>query len=84
MSSHPPESLGGTAAYSIAQEALESGRRVFWIEDFYGEPPTDAMPDGVVFIDTAAESEYPVLTEDMLPARLRSAVVSAGDGRASA
>jgi hypothetical protein len=72
-------------AYPVARAALDLGREVFWIEDFYGEPPTDAMPNGVVFIDTAADTEYPVLTEDMLPARLQSAVVSAtiGNGRAS-
>ena len=64
-------------AYPVARAALELGREVFWIEDFYGEPPADAMPDGVVFIDTAADSEYPVLTEDMVPARLRRAAAPA-------
>ncbi len=59
------------AARAIARTALESGREVFWIEDFYGNVPTGAMPDGVVFIDTAADTLGPVLTEDMIPARLR-------------
>ncbi len=62
------------AAHAIAQTALDSGREVFWIEDFYGNVPTVAMPDGVVFIDTAADTLGPVLTEGMLPARLRPIV----------
>jgi hypothetical protein len=57
-----------------------AGREVYWIEDFYGEPPTDAMPEGVVFIDTAADTECPVLTEEMVPARLRGAVGAEAGG----
>ncbi len=63
-----------TAAHAIAQGALEAGREVFWIEDFYGNVPTAAMPGGVVFIDTAADTLGPVLTEGMLPDRLRRSV----------
>ena len=59
------------AAHAIAQAALDAGREVFWIEDFYGSLPANAMPDGVVFIDTATDPDGAVLTEDMLPARLR-------------
>ena len=62
-----------SAAYSIAREALDSGRRVFWIEDFYGDIPTAEMPQGVVFIDTATDTQHPVLTDAMLPAELRLA-----------
>ncbi len=62
------------AAHAIAREALDSGREVFWIEDFYGNAPTAAMPGGVVFIDTAADTLSPVLTEGMLPDRFCSTV----------
>jgi hypothetical protein len=62
------------AAHAIAREALDSGREVFWVEDFYGNVPTAAMPDGVAFIDTAADTLGPVLTEEMLPDRFRSTV----------
>ena len=64
------------AAHAIAKAALDTGREVFWIEDFYGILPTNAMPAGVVFIDTAADPDGAVLTEDMLPARLLPAVGS--------
>ncbi len=64
------------AAHAIARTALESGREVFWIEDFYGNVPAAAMPDGVVFIDTAADTLGPVLTEEMLPTQLRASVGS--------
>jgi len=65
-----------SAAHAVAKEALDAGREVFWIEDFYGILPTTAMPTGVVFIDTAVDSDGPVLTEDMLPDQLRLAVGS--------
>lgn len=41
-----------TAAFDLAARALVDGRRVIWIEDFYGRPPVDEMPIGVEFVDT--------------------------------
>lgn len=58
------------AATPVALEALEAGREVWWIEDFYGAIPYSKMPRGVRFIDTAYMTEFPVLTEDMIPSKL--------------
>lgn len=55
------------AAYSMAEKALAAGREVVWIEDFYRELPTDYMPSGVQYIDTAATTIKPVLTQEMVP-----------------
>lgn len=54
------------AAAPVAAAALGAGRRVFWIEDFAGHVPRDSMPDGVEYIDTAADGEY-VLMPAHLP-----------------
>ena len=54
------------AAYELAESALAEGRRVLWIEDFYGQVPIDEMPAGVEFVDTAANDEM-VLEVEMLP-----------------
>jgi hypothetical protein len=54
------------AAHDLAEAALGAGRRVLWIEDFYGHLPIDEMPKGVEFVDTAANDEM-VLEIDMLP-----------------
>lgn len=56
------------AAFSLAQNALDSGRRVVWIEDFYDDAPVHSMPVGVEFVDTASGDEpEQVLTADMIP-----------------
>lgn len=56
------------AAYPLAEKALAAGRRVLWIEDFYGEPPSAEMPSGVEFVDTASPShDERVLDVFMLP-----------------
>lgn len=54
------------AAYELAADALDAGRRVIWIEDFYGAPPADEMPEGTEFVDTAATGFDAVLTTEML------------------
>lgn len=56
------------AAYPLAEKALADGRRVLWIEDFYGETPSADMPAGVEFVDTASPSHNEcVLDAFMLP-----------------
>jgi len=56
------------AAFSLAKSALDAGRRVVWIEDFYEDAPIDQMPVGVEFVDTASGDEpLQVLTVDMVP-----------------
>lgn len=56
------------AAHDLAAAAIAEGRRVLWIEDFYGEPPVDDMPVGVEFLDTASDDHFEmVLTVDMIP-----------------
>jgi hypothetical protein len=54
------------AAYDTAEEALKAGRRVIWIEDFYGDPPIQEMPEGTEFIDTANDPANPVLVPEMI------------------
>ncbi len=58
------------AAYEMADKALKNSRQVWWIEDFYRELPHQQMPIGVNYVDTAATTNHPVLTEDMLPGHL--------------
>jgi hypothetical protein len=56
------------AARDLAAAALAEGRRVLWIEDFYGHLPHAEMPRGVEFLDTAADDEMDaVLTPEMIP-----------------
>lgn len=56
------------AAFSLVEQALDAGRRVVWIEDFYGRPPVKHMPAGVEFVDTARDDDpLQVLTIDMVP-----------------
>jgi hypothetical protein len=52
-------------ARPVAEAALAAGRRVYWIEDFAGDAPRSEMPDGVVFIDTAAGGEFVLLPEHL-------------------
>jgi hypothetical protein len=59
------------AAYELVTAALGSGRSVYWIEDFYGDPPEGELPPGVVFIDTTLRNPRCVLHEDDLPNELR-------------
>lgn len=58
------------AAYDLADEALRNGRRVLWIEDFYGDVPIHEMPEGTQFLDTADNFLGPVLRMILLPAWL--------------
>ena len=57
------------AATPLVLEALGQGRKVYWIEDFYGKLPP--MPKGTVFVDTASDSWSPVLRPEDLPMGLR-------------
>jgi hypothetical protein len=61
------------AASRLIAEALDQGRPVYWIEDFYGNPPREHVPSGVVFIDTAADTHDPVLRRSQLPGELLAA-----------
>lgn len=65
------------AARNLVTAALADGRPVFWIEDFYGSPPADALPDGITYVDTTLNEPRCVLVESDLPEELRI-VVSAG------
>lgn len=58
------------AAHGVASTAIEGGRSVFWIEDFYGEYPEARMPSGVVYVDTSTAPGGPVLLPEMLPPAL--------------
>ena len=58
------------AAYLTALTALNDGREVWWIEDFYGMIPYNRMPNGVQFVDTAARTEFPVLLPMQVPPHL--------------
>ncbi|MEN9804831.1 MAG: hypothetical protein RIS41_1678 [Actinomycetota bacterium] len=59
------------AARDLAAAALAEGRRVVWIEDFYGDAPRAQMPKGVEFVDTALDDPFDamgaVLSVDMIP-----------------
>ena len=55
------------AAHNVAQEALNAGRRVLWIEDFWGQLPTDEMPLGVEYLDTTDGWDGALLMPHMLP-----------------
>ncbi len=68
-----------SAARDLVTAALADGRPVHWIEDFYGRPPVDELPSGVVYVDTTTGEFSCVLTEGDLPDELRS-VVSDGSG----
>lgn len=58
------------AAYPVALKALEEGREVWWIEDFYKMIPDYQMPIGVKYVDTAVISNNPVLLPMMMPKHL--------------
>lgn len=60
-----------TAARPLVIDALEEAREVFWIEDFYGDPPTDELPNEVTFVDTTVKSPRGVLSRHDLPRSLR-------------
>lgn len=64
------------AARPLAEAALAAGRPVYWIEDFAGDSPYSEMPDGVTFIDTAADAEF-VLRPEHLPTELKPAALAA-------
>jgi hypothetical protein len=61
------------AAAPIARELLAEGKRVLWIEDFYGRIPKAAFEDEMEFIDTGAEEGlFPFhLDDELLPEHLR-------------
>lgn len=67
---YTPISWKAEHAAPIADAALASGREVWWIEDFYGNLPSATMPPSTRFIDTAADTDRPVLLPSMLPSRL--------------
>lgn len=63
------------AAYDIAEKALNEGREVWWIEDFYGQIPFSEMPRGTKYIDTEVKQRgwgmwEAVLAPDMIPPHL--------------
>ena len=64
------------AAHDLVTAALQEGRAVYWIEDFYGRPPVGELPPGVRFIDTTAQAPRCVLTEADLPEDLAALMVS--------
>jgi len=55
------------AAHEVAAEALNRGRRVLWIEDFYGQLPTQEMPTGTEYVDTTEGWDGALLLPHMLP-----------------
>lgn len=55
------------AAHDVAADALANGRRVLWIEDFWGQLPIDEMPSGVEFVDTTDGWDGALLLPHMLP-----------------
>ncbi len=59
------------AARPLVIAALEEGREVFWIEDFYGDPPINELPNGVTFVDTTVKGPRGVLSRHDLPRSLR-------------
>lgn len=65
------------AAYDLVAGALAAGRRVLWIEDFYGQLPVDEMPAGTEFLDTAANQWGPVLQVECLPDWLEELILAA-------
>lgn len=64
------------AARDLAAQALEAGRRVLWIEDFYGHLPLTEMPEGVEYLDTADNHLGPVLQVEYLPAWLEELLLT--------
>jgi hypothetical protein len=54
------------AAHRLAATALAQGRRVVWIEDFYGELPIDQMPGGVEYVDTGRSVADAVLLPEQV------------------
>ncbi|MEX2278864.1 MAG: hypothetical protein WEA76_02115, partial [Acidimicrobiia bacterium] len=55
------------SAYRVASDAIAAGRRVIWIEDFYGEIPESEMPSEVEYVDTAEVSGGAVLIPELVP-----------------
>lgn len=55
------------SAHGVASDAIDAGRRVIWIEDFYGEIPESEMPQGVEYVDTATTPGGAVLTPELVP-----------------
>jgi len=64
---HTDHQWKARAARPLAAEAIEAGRRVYWIEDFENEPPTELMPPDVTYVDTAARGEYVLLPQHLPP-----------------
>lgn len=67
------------AAYSVAEQAIQEGRKVLWIEDFYGHLPTDEMPQGVEFVDTTEGWDGALLLPEMLPNWLQDLLLCGSD-----
>lgn len=55
------------AANDVVAEALEAGRRVLWIEDFWGRLPIDEMPAGTEYVDTTEGWDGALLMPHMVP-----------------
>jgi hypothetical protein len=55
------------AAKDLVAEALEAGRRVLWIEDFWGRLPIDEMPAGTEYVDTTDGWDGALLMPHMVP-----------------
>jgi hypothetical protein len=55
------------AARPLVENALAEGREVYWIEDFYGDPPVDELPHGMTFVDTTVKPPRGVLRANDLP-----------------
>jgi hypothetical protein len=55
------------AARPVVESALREGRRVLWIEDFWGRVPCDEMPSGTEFLDTTDGWDGALLLPGMLP-----------------
>ncbi|MEY3093122.1 MAG: hypothetical protein RIS33_870 [Actinomycetota bacterium] len=68
------------AAHDVAAQALRDGRRVLWIEDFYDDIPSDEMPEGVEFLDTAG---YPEVNQVLDPFTLPAWLLALSDGQAA-
>ena len=55
------------AARHVVEQALKNGRPVLWIEDFYGNLPSEKMPPGTQFVDTTADRPGALLLPSDLP-----------------
>ena len=59
------------AARPLVEKTIAEGREVFWIEDFYEDPPIHELPEGVTFVDTTVKEPRGVLSVRDIPWTLR-------------